>query len=411
VTLYGEGRAAVEGSREIAERLGWAERPAQAPPPEIILRPRAGDPRREPWIAPPGWRPWRAGAGPAAPGGAADAERWTFLADVPGVLPYLEALAQPRRQTVSVAIAGLGRVGGAAATVLAALPAARTGVRELLLYDIDAANQERWLLELGAVAEWRGESGLPAVRATTPEQAFHTCDVFLFVAAAGVPPLGVEDEVRLVQFQPNRGILHGFLERARAARFTGLFLVVADPVDWLALAAFHDSNTDAHGRFAGDGLAPERIAGLGLGVMWGRALAAARREGWEPAVRAHGAVFGPHDVEVIAYDDVAAPNAARSAVLTRAAREANFVIRRLGFLPHVAPGVASVALALPHLLAGREVLASVLADGLYFGCPASCEWGVLPRPIAGSPRVSAELAELEASLRVRARRLGLTWQH
>ena len=327
------------------------------------------------------------------------------------MLPYLERLAQPEKAGVSVAVAGLGRVGGAAATVLSALPVARTGVRELLLYDIDAANQERWLLELGAIAEWRGTDALPVVRATTPEQVFHTCDVFLFVATAGVPPLGIEQEVRIVQFQPNRAILHGFLERARAARFTGLFLVISDPVDWLAQAAFHDSNTDGVGHFTGDGLAPERIAGLGLGVMWARALAAARREGWEPAVRARGAVFGPHDADVIAFDDLAAPNVARSAVITRAAREANFVIRRLGFLPHVAPGVSSVALALPHLLAGREVLASVIADGLYLGCPARCEWGVLPQPIVAAPQVIAEVAALEARLHERARQLGLTWQH
>jgi len=406
VTLFGTGRVALQGAPETAERLGWPRRAARAPHPEIVLQPRDGDPRREPWIAPPGWRPWRAGAAGDAAG---TSRRWTFLTDVPGVLPYLECLAQPPKETVSVAVAGLGRVGGTAATVLAALPVGRTGVRELLLYDIDAANQERWLLELGAIAEWRGAEDLPVVRATTPEQAFHTCDVFLFVATAGVPPLGTEHEVRLVQLEPNRAILHGFLERARAARFTGLFLVVSDPVDWLAQAAFHDSNTDGVGRFTGDGLAPERIAGLGLGVMWARALAAARREGWGPAVRARGAVFGPHDAEVIALDDQTAPNAARSAVITRAAREANFVIRRLGFLPHVAPGVSSVALALPHLLAGREVLASVIADGLYFGCPARCEWGVLPQPIAAAPQATAEIAALEARLRERARQLGLVW--
>ena len=408
MTLYGEGRAALDGAREVAERLGWPPRPASLPSPEIILRPRTGDPRREPWVAPAGWRPWKAPGEPSAESGAPS---WTFLADVPGVLPYLERLAQPEKAGVSVAVAGLGRVGGAAATVLSALPVARTGVRELLLYDIDAANQERWLLELGAIAEWRGTDALPVVRATTPEQVFHTCDVFLFVATAGVPPLGIEQEVRIVQFQPNRAILHGFLERARAARFTGLFLVISDPVDWLAQAAFHDSNTDGVGHFTGDGLAPERIAGLGLGVMWARALAAARREGWEPAVRARGAVFGPHDADVIAFDDLAAPNVARSAVITRAAREANFVIRRLGFLPHVAPGVSSVALALPHLLAGREVLASVIADGLYLGCPARCEWGVLPQPIVAAPQVIAEVAALEARLHERARQLGLTWQH
>ena len=408
MTLFGDGRVALQGAPEIAERLGWERRAARLPRPEVVLQPRKGDPRREPWIAPPGWRPW-GDAAPAA--GGATASAWTFLADVPGALPYLERFAQPRKESVSVAVAGLGRVGGAAATVLAALPISRTGVRELLLYDIDAANQERWLLELGAIAEWRGGHELPSVRATAPEQVFHNCDVFLFVATGGVPPLGTENEVRIVQFQPNRAILHGFLERARAAHFTGLFLIVSDPVDWLAQAAFHDSNTDAAGRFTGDGLAPERIAGLGLGVMWARALAAARREGWEAAVRERGAVFGPHDTEVIAFDDMAAPNAARSALLTRAARNANFVIRHLGFLPHVAPGVSSVALALPHLLAGREVLASVIADGLYFGCPARCDWGVLPQPIVAAPQVTAELAALDARLRERARQLGLVWAH
>jgi len=408
MTLFGEGRAALCDAVEVAERLGWGPRPVAAPPPEIVLRPRAGDARREPWIAPPGWLPMGA---PAAPDAASGAGEWTFLDGVPGVLPYLERLAQPRRSGVSVAMAGMGRVGGAAATVLASLPASRTGIRELLLYDIDAANQERWLHELGAIAEWRGADDLPVVRGTTPEHAFHACDVFLFVATAGVPPLGVEHDVRIVQLEPNRAILHGFLERARAARFTGLFLVISDPVDWLSLAAFHDSNTDAAGRFTGDGLAPERIAGLGLGVMWARALAAARREGWERAVRARGAVFGPHDTDVVAFDDLAAPNPARSALITRAAREANFVIRRLGFLPHVGPGVSSVALALPRLLAGHEVLASVISDGLYFGGPARCEWGVLPLPVSAAPQVTAEIAELHTRLHERARSLGLVWQH
>jgi hypothetical protein len=45
------------------------------------------------------------------------------------------------------------------------------------------------------------------------------------------------------------------------ASFVGLFLVISDPVDWLCQAVV-DSNTDPAGRFVGDGLAPERIAGL-----------------------------------------------------------------------------------------------------------------------------------------------------
>ena len=72
MTLYGEGRAALDGAREVAERLGWPPRPASLPSPEIILRPRTGDPRREPWVAPAGWRPWKAPGEPwrpSCPGG------------------------------------------------------------------------------------------------------------------------------------------------------------------------------------------------------------------------------------------------------------------------------------------------------------------------------------------------------
>jgi hypothetical protein len=333
---------------------------------------------------------------------------WSYLREPPGVVRCLDALARPPLgRGVRVGLVGVGRVGGIAAALLAATPVSVSGVRELLVYDVDSANHERWMLELGSVADWRGGELLPRVRPTTLAQVFNQCDVLLFAATSGVPPLGASGDVRSVQFEPNRSILRGCLEHARLAAYTGLFLVISDPVDWLCQAAVVDSNTDPAGRFVGDGLAPERIAGLGLGVMWGRALALARREGWDEVVSRHGAAFGPHSTEVVVFDDVRRPSPVRSDGLTRAAREGNTLVRHLGFLPFVGPGVSSVALTLPALLAGREALASVFVDGVYFGCPARHGWGVYPSVRRMAPEVGRHLGRLHGSLRQQARALGL----
>lgn len=308
-----------------------------------------------------------------------------------------------------VAVFGLGRVGGVAATVLALTPSRVSRIRELLIFDLDASNQERWLLELGSIARWRSRELLPGVRPATLSEIFNRCDVFIFAASDSVPPVGVHGDVRGVQFAPNRTILRALLEQARSASYTGLFFVVSDPVDHLAQAAFHDSNRDASGGFTGDGLAPERIAGLGLGVMWGRALACARPEGWNGTVARYGGLYGPHGAEVVAFDDIRKPDPWRSDSLSRAAREGNLRIRDLGHLPYVGPGVSSVGLTLPQLLAGDEVLASVLIGGIYFGAPARLEWGMYPTARPMAPKVWKTLADLHARMDVQARSLGLLW--
>lgn len=406
MTLYGDGRAALRDDRATAERLGWGARRRSLGDPEITLVPREGDPRREAWIAPPWFEPARGVGALFRP--PRRAQTWSYLREPPGVVRYLDALARPAvGRGVRVGLVGVGRVGGIAAALLAATPVARSGVRELLIYDVDSANYERWMLELGSIADWRGDELLPRVRPTTLAQVFNQCDVLLFAATAGVPPLGSSGDVRLVQLEPNRAILRGCLEHARMASFTGLFLVISDPVDWLCQAAVADSNADPAGRFVGDGLAPERIAGLGLGVMWGRALAFARREGWDEVVARHGAAFGPHSTEVVAFDDVRHPSPVRSDGLTRAAREGNALIRHLGFLPFVGPGVSSVALTLPALLAGRGALASSFVDGVYLGCPARHQWGIYPSGRRMAPEVAERVARLHDGLRHQARGLGL----
>jgi len=409
VRLFGDGRAALANDAATAERLSWPVRRRSRTEPEIVLHARAGDPRREPWIAPPGWHA-RLGLEPRPSRGAAP-RRWTYLAEPPGVDRYLRRLAASRRQAgATVGFAGLGRVGGVAATLIAAMATRASGVRELLVHDADVANQERWLLELGSIAVWRGRDRLPLVRAAGVDEMMRRCDVLLFVASAAVPPLGTRGDVRLVQFEPNRALLAPFLAAAKHEEFTGLFLVVSDPVEWLAQASFHDSNCDRNGRFDGDGLAPERIAGLGLGVMWARVLSAARRHACEAKVARHGAAFGPHSADVMAFDDVRAPDPERSALLTRAARECNYQVRELGFLPYVGPGVSSVALTLPRLLAGDEVPASPLVDGIYFGAPSRCEWGVWPSRLRMAPSVWGAVRDLHARMQHRAAALSLLFE-
>ncbi len=398
MTLYGDGRAALVDDGATAERLGWRARRRSRPEPEVLLRPREGDPRTEPWVL-PGW---------ADPKGGLEGLRrrsrrrmWTYLTRPPGVVRHLEALARPasERRGLRVALAGLGRVGGVAATMLAVIPSRLSGVRELLLHDVDDANRERWLMELGSIARWGSREELPLVRAVSRGEIFERCDAFLFAASDSVPPVEMRGDVRGVQFAPNRTIMRPLLAEAKAVGYTGLFLIVSDPVDPLALAAFRDSNHDESGAFVGDGLAPERCAGLGLGVMWGRTLHHARREGSGRTVERFGGLYGPHGDGVVAFDDVRKPDTALSRALTRAAREGNLRIRDLGFLPYVGPGVSSVALSLPPLLAGQEVLANAFIDGIYFGGPCRLDWGLYPNAKPLSAGAWESVVEAHAQLR------------
>lgn len=404
--LFGDGRVAIDGDTRTAERLGWTARRRSRRVPEIVLRPRDGDPRREPWIAPPQWVR-AAGAAGLWTFPRRGTTQWTYLPAAAGVHRYLSALAQERPDGGwSIGVAGLGRVGGTAAALLVAGAGGASPIREILVHDVDAANEERWLLELRSITAWGSRHPAPPLERASCAELYRRCDAVLFAATAGVPPIGSPGDVRIVQFEPNRKLLAAHLAAARDAGFTGLLLVVSDPVECLARAAFRDSNTDATGRFHGTGLAPERIAGLALGVMWGRALAVAREAGWDH-VAGRGAAYGPHSTEVLVFDDLQAPDAARTNRMSRAAREGNLLLRSLGHLPYVGPASSSVALALPQLLVGREVLASIFLDGVYFGAPARLAWGVYPRPRRMAPAVREEIASLHRALRDRHDELGL----
>jgi hypothetical protein len=402
--LYGNGRVVLVDDPSTAERLGWLERGRSAPEPEILLHAVEGDPSRERWIA-RGRRPRGQGLASLWEGPGAD---WTYLKGAPGLERYLQAMSEPvKRSGFTVGISGLGRVGGLAASALAAADASRTGIGTLLLHDCDRANLERMALELSTVAAW-GDVPLPRVQAATLPEMMRRCDAFLFAAACAVPPLGTPGDVRLPQFAPNRVALAEVLRAVGSEGYPGLFLMVSDPVELLALTAFHDSNA-GDGAFRGHGLAPERVGGLALGVMWGRALAAAREAGQGERVARTGAAFGPHSAEVLAFDDPAAPDEALSEVMTTAARRGNYRVRDLGYLPYIGPALSSIVLSLPALLAGQEVLASAYVDGVYFGSPCRLDWGLVPVPRPVAPGVRSRLGDLHGLLRERMESYGVAF--
>lgn len=403
--LFGNERVALADDPSTAERLGWTPRRRSAPEPEAVLAPTAGDPTRESWIVRGRTAP---GAGPGilwkGHGGG-----WTYLRDVPGLDRYLRAMARPAKvRDFTVGISGLGRVGGLAASALAAADANRTRIGTLLLHDCDAGNLERMVAELGSVASWRGSSPLPRIEAVGLPEMMRRCDAFLFAAACAVPPLGTSGEVRLTQFEPNRAALRGALDAACGADYAGLFLVVSDPVEVLAQTAFHDSNAPA-GTWLGTGLAPERVGGLALGVMWGRAMAEAEARGQGARVARTGAPYGPHSAEVLIFDDPADPDPALCQAMTRMARTGNYRVRDLGFLPYIGPALSSIVLTLPELLGGKEILASSFVDGVFFGSPCRLRWGLEPTRRRMAPPVRRQVEELHALLRDRMSRLGVSF--
>jgi hypothetical protein len=403
--LYGNGRVVLVDDPATADRLEWLPRKRSAPEPELRLAAAPGDPGREPWIARGRRLP---GSGPAALW-TEPASAWTYLATAPGVDRYLRRMAEPqRRDGFVVGISGLGRVGGLIASALAAADVSRTGVGTLLIHDCDGDNQERMGQELASVASWRRNAPLPRVEVAGLPDMMRRCDAFLFAAASAVPPLGTQGDVRLPQFESNREALKGTLEAAAATAYAGLFFVVSDPVEVLAQAAFHDSNA-RDGACTGLGLAPERVAGLALGIMWGRALAEAERQGHGERVGLRGAAYGPHSQDVLAFDDPAAPDFPLSRAMTEAARAGNYRIRELGYIPFIGPALASVVLTLPDLLAGREVLASGFVDGIYFGAPCRLDWGLAPTPRLVAPEVRGELEELHGLLRRRMVQFGVAF--
>ena len=270
------------------------------------------------------------------------------------VRAFLETMRKPR---LRLTLVGLGDVGG---TLLTALKLLGDDISEIGIYDPNEALCKRYALELNQILD-RPE---PRIVLRDPEALFD-CDVFLFTASRGVPPLGAAGDVRMAQLEANREMLKAYSAQARKARFSGLFCQISDPVDQLARCVFLQSNRDENGSYDFRGLLPEQIAGFGLGVMQARAAYMARELGLDcPKLRA----YGPHGADLVVANDPRDYDPAISEELTRRTVGANLEVRALGFKPYIAPAISSAALSVLRLLRGEPFPGAVPLGGVYFGC-------------------------------------------
>lgn len=293
-------------------------------------------------------------------------------------------------QKKRVHLLALGDVGSTVLTALKLLGG--DCISHLGIYDMNGAACSRWECELNQAAYPWDYDAMPPVEILREEELF-ACDVFIFCASKGIPPVGSEvRDVRMAQYAANRGIISHFAKKAAETHFTGLFAVVSDPVDPLCRAAF---------AAAGGGLLPEQIQGYGLGVMNARAAYYAKRDARFASFLTEGRAYGPHGEDLVIANSIARYDDALSRELTRLAVEANLRTRELGFKPYVAPAISSAALSILLTLRGEWHYSSNFLGGIYMGCKNRAtafglEMETLPLPEKLFARIRKAAENLEA---------------
>ena len=310
----------------------------------------------------------------------------------------MEKEVKPRKK---VHLLALGDVGSMVLTTLKLLGG--DCITELGIYDVNDAVCRRWESELNQAAYPWAYDALPEVVILKEEELFD-CDVFVFCASKGIPPVGSDiKDVRMAQFEANKELISFFAKKARMDGFKGLFAVVSDPVDPLCKAAFLASNENMEGQFDGKGLLPEQIQGYGLGVMNARAAYYAKQDARFASFLTEGRAYGPHGENLVIANSIEHYDDALSRELTRLAVEANLRTRELGFKPYVAPAISSAAISILLTLRGEWHYSSNFLGGVYMGCKnRTTEYGLemeaLPLPEALFSRIEKAYQSLEAIL-------------
>lgn len=231
-------------------------------------------------------------------------------------------------------------------------------ISEIGIMDIRKENLERLEMEINQIGYPFGQQDLPPVFITDETHLFD-CDVLMFCASRGVPPVQAGSEpqadVRMAQLEANREIIRHYADLAKAAEYKGFIAVVSDPVDNLA-AAFLDAAE----------LEPYQVQGYGLGVMNMRALYYSRRLA-EAELHAdslslyesEGRAFGPHGQDLVIANSIDHYDEEASELLTRYTVEANLRVRDLGFKPYIAPALSSAAISILLTLRGEWHYGSV----------------------------------------------------
>ena len=310
----------------------------------------------------------------------------------------MEKEVKPRKK---VHLLALGDVGSMVLTTLKLLGG--DCITELGIYDVNDAVCRRWESELNQAAYPWAYDALPEV-VILKEEGLFGCDVFVFCASKGIPPVGSDiKDVRMAQFEAKKELISFFAKKSRIAEFKGLFAVVSDPVDPLCKAAFLASNENMEGQFDGKGLLPEQIQGYGLGVMNARAAYYAKQDARFASFLTEGRAYGPHGENLVIANSIEHYDDALSRELTRLAVEANLRTRELGFKPYVAPAISSAAISILLTLRGEWHYSSNFLGGVYMGCKnRTTEYGLemeaLPLPEALFSRIEKAYQSLEAIL-------------
>ena len=297
---------------------------------------------------------------------------------------------KPQKTKKRVHVLAIGDVGSTLLTGLHLLGG--DCISSIGICDISDKVTARWEFEENQIAYPWAYDALPEVDVVKPEDLFK-CDVFVFVASKGIPPVGsgVKD-VRMYQFENNSKIVAQYARQARAEHFKGLFAVVSDPVDPLAKTAWLESNKDENGILDLKGLRPEQVQGFGLGVMNARAAYYAKRDERFSQFLIEGRSFGPHGQDLVIADSIENYNDELSKELTQLTVTANLHMRAIGFKPFIAPAYSSGAISLILMMRGEWHCGSVFMGGIFMGVKNRyTEYGleteILPLPDALYERI------------------------
>ncbi len=227
-----------------------------------------------------------------------------------------------------VHIVALGDVG--TTMLIGLLLAGQDVIGSVGMCDINAKNLARLEMEMNQICyPFAGLDGcddpvMPPVTIVSEEDVFD-CDVFIFCASKGVPPIGAGGDVRMAQLEANRSLISHYASLARQTDFGGQICIVSDPVDPLCRAFLAES-----------GLHPAQIQGYGLGVMHGRACYYARKDPRFVHYLTEGRAFGPHGADLVIADSLENYDDVLSQELTDLVVHANVAVRNLGYKPYIA---------------------------------------------------------------------------
>ena len=305
----------------------------------------------------------------------------------------------PRPEKVRVNLLALGDVGS---TLLMGLRLMGGDVISSIgICDLREGVAQRWEFELNQIQLPGPYDVLPPVEIVSPEQLFDG-DVFLFCASRFVPDTAVKTgDVRMAQYRLNRELAALYAQKARQARYRGLFCVVSDPVDPLCRAVLTESNRAPSGEMDYQGLFSHQVRGFGLGVMNARAAYYARQDPRFASFLTDGRTFGPHGEDLVVANSIDRYDDGLSRLLTERTVHANLQMREMGFKPYAAPALSSGALSLLLCLRGQWHCSSTYLGGVFMGArnrvlPTGTELERLPLPRQLQDRLQTTMNRLRA---------------